>query len=140
MPFPSYAQWWRFGPKNFDECVLEKMKGQAPGMIHYARKACREQFPEEEQEEELKRGEDYEVTWCGKTANTISGCLTLKGKYKVLRGVVFLSKQECNDPHGEFWVKATAEPPMFGSTYKFTVAEASSFKCAMFEFFGHRKK
>lgn len=134
---PAYAQWWRLGPKNFDECVLEKMKGQVPGMIQYARKACREQFPEEEL---FARGEDYDVTWCDKTNDSISACLALKGDHKVLRAEALFSKQDCDVPNTEFDVVVSTDPPLWGSTFKFKVADARDFKCADFRFFGHRKK
>ena len=34
-----------FGPSNYEECVLEKMKGQLPYMVKTARDACRLKFP-----------------------------------------------------------------------------------------------
>lgn len=134
---PAHGQWWRFGPKNFDECVLEKMKGQAPGMIQYARKACREQFPEEEL---LTESEDYDVTWCDTSNDSISACLVVKGSHRVLRAEALLSKKNCDVPNTEFDVKVPTDPPTFGSTYKFKVANAQDFKCAVFHFFGHKKK
>jgi hypothetical protein len=33
-----------FGPSNADECLLEKMKGQLPGMFEIASAACIYQF------------------------------------------------------------------------------------------------
>ena len=33
-----------FGPSNFEECVLEKMKGQAPNLMYMARAACVKAF------------------------------------------------------------------------------------------------
>jgi hypothetical protein len=43
IPTSSQAAW--FGPDNYEECVLEKMKGQNKAMIQTARKACERQFP-----------------------------------------------------------------------------------------------
>jgi hypothetical protein len=34
-----------FGSGNYEECVLEKMKGQLPYMVKTARDACRLKFP-----------------------------------------------------------------------------------------------
>jgi len=34
-----------FGPSNYDECVLNKMKGQGPYMLPRAQQTCRDQFP-----------------------------------------------------------------------------------------------
>lgn len=44
-PIFSEAGWFS-KPKNFDECVLEKMKGQDKSMRPYAVRACRKLFPE----------------------------------------------------------------------------------------------
>lgn len=42
----SVSAGW-FGPDNYDDCVLEKMKGQeTKAAIIHARKACRKKFPE----------------------------------------------------------------------------------------------
>ena len=41
---PVYAGW--FGPSNYDECVLDKMKGQSPAMLYHAEAACRIEFPD----------------------------------------------------------------------------------------------
>jgi hypothetical protein len=41
----SYAGW--FGPSNYDECVLEKMKGQKGYMLPTVRSACEKDFPYE---------------------------------------------------------------------------------------------
>ncbi len=107
-------------------------------MIQYASKTCREQFPEEEL---LERGADYDVTWCDTTNDSISACLALKGNHRVLRAEALFSKQEdCDVPNTEFDVTVPIDPPTFGSTYKFKLAGARDFRCAVFRFFGHRKK
>jgi hypothetical protein len=41
----SFANIGWFGPGNFQECMLEKMKGQPPNMSTFVYKACNEQFP-----------------------------------------------------------------------------------------------
>ena len=33
-----------FGPSNYEECMLERMKGQTSGMLYVADKACKRQF------------------------------------------------------------------------------------------------
>lgn len=40
------AQSGWLGPDNYEECVLEKMKGQDRSMRSTAQKACRKKFPE----------------------------------------------------------------------------------------------
>jgi hypothetical protein len=41
----AYAGW--FGPDNYEDCILEKMRGQHKNMIHTARIACEKSFPYE---------------------------------------------------------------------------------------------
>jgi hypothetical protein len=48
---PSYSGW--FGPDNYDDCVLEKMKGQAMKMIHTAHDACWPKFPDKARSKEI---------------------------------------------------------------------------------------
>lgn len=43
----TYAGW--FGPDSYDECILDKMKGQDTRFYSYAGRACREKFPVETQ-------------------------------------------------------------------------------------------
>lgn len=45
FPSISYAGW--FGPDNYEECMLERMKGQLKNMVSIAGKSCRNDFPEE---------------------------------------------------------------------------------------------
>ena len=50
-----------FGPDNFEECVLENMKGQDKFLISMARKNCEKQFP---YEKELNLDEEnIKVSW-----------------------------------------------------------------------------
>lgn len=43
ISLPAYAGW--FGPSNYEECVLNKMKGQKADIEDTARDACRIKFP-----------------------------------------------------------------------------------------------
>ena len=38
------------GPRNYEDCVLDKMKGQQPTMLAFARDACRDKFPYSDKE------------------------------------------------------------------------------------------
>ena len=42
---PTDTHAWLFGPDNFEECLLEIMKGQDKSMLITAKKACEKKFP-----------------------------------------------------------------------------------------------
>lgn len=135
----SHASAQLFGPKNLEECILEKMKGQAPNMASVARAACLKSFPQEV----FLGDQQVTSTWCDGTDDTISACATVKPEYKVTRvEAFFFTRAKCDAPDGnlgqpDFEVSTT--PPLFGSTYKFSVINARLYKCARFNFYGYRK-
>lgn len=84
-----------FGPDNYEECVLEKMKGQNKGMIYTARKACEKKFPYEKTLEYYK--EKIEIHWY---SDTSSLNITIKenyGDYKITRYKAKFSEKKCKD-------------------------------------------
>lgn len=42
---PSHATAWPWGPQNYDECVLEEMKGRTKDQESLVRPVCLERFP-----------------------------------------------------------------------------------------------
>ena len=133
---PASAQ--IFGPKNLEECILEKMKGQAPNMAGVARKACLKSFPQEI----LLNDQQVTSTWCDGTDDTISACVTVKPEYKVTRAEATFVRAKCDTPEANFFqpdLEVSTTPPLFGSTYKFSVSNARLYKCARFNFYGYRK-
>ena len=61
-----------FGASNYEECVLDKMKGQDRSMIYTARAACAKAFPQEELiDKGLVDGE-----WCKSNGNEQKYCIT----------------------------------------------------------------
>jgi len=46
LPISCGAGWFDKEPKTYDECVLDKMKGQSKTMLPFAKRACRSVFPE----------------------------------------------------------------------------------------------
>lgn len=70
-----------FGPKNLEECIFEKMKGQAPNMAGVARTACLKSFPQE-----TLLTEQVTSTWCDSADDSISACFKIvKPEYKIAR-------------------------------------------------------
>jgi hypothetical protein len=128
-----------FGPKNLEECILEKMKGQAPNMAGVARTACLKSFPQET----LLTDQQVTSTWCDGTDDSISACVTvIKPDYKITRAEAAFTRAKCDTPEANFLqpdVEASASPPLFGTTYKFSVSNARYYKCAKFYFYGYRK-
>jgi hypothetical protein len=55
-----------FGPSNYEECVLEKMKGQSSYMLATAQNACRLKFPPEPREptEVSLDKRQIQFNWC----------------------------------------------------------------------------
>jgi hypothetical protein len=135
-PMPARSQW--FGPKNLEECVLEKMKGQPPNMVGIARAACLKQFPLEV----LLAEDDAKSTWCETNSDSIEACVTLKDGYKITKAVAAFSRSTCesgdiNSTSADATVEAKL--PLIGSTYKFPLANASMYRCARFMFYGYKK-
>jgi hypothetical protein len=62
FPLPAFAG-WLFGPDNYDDCVLEKMKGQDSSMRGHAMRACRELFPIEPVEKEILIWSKIKIAW-----------------------------------------------------------------------------
>ena len=135
---PSHAQF--FGPKNFEDCVLEKMKGQPPNMVQIARAACLREFPPER----LLSSEEADATWCATTDESISACVKLKPGAKVSKAMANFSRAPCESANltdnmfsGDQF--ADAKVPLFGSTFKFETKNAGQYKCARFMFYGYVK-
>ena len=127
-----------FGPKNLEECILDKMKGQAPNMAGVARTACLKSFPQEI----LLNDQQVTSKWCDGTDDSISVCITIKADYKITRAEAAFTRAKCDTPEANFFqpdFEASTTPPLFGSTYKFSVSNAHLYKCARFNFYGYRK-
>lgn len=136
LPATAHAQW--FGPKNLEDCVLDKMKGQQPNMLGVARAACLKQFPQEV----LLTEEYVKSTWCETNADSIEACVTLKDGYKITKAEAVFSRSGCGTADSNsapFDATAEAKLPTFGSTYKFPVSNADSYRCGRFLFYGYKR-
>lgn len=63
-----------FGASNFEECVLEKMKGQQPNLLGTARDACRIAYPLPPKEIQIK-SEKVKWEWCEVTKKSHAVCV-----------------------------------------------------------------
>lgn len=130
------------GPSNFDECVLEKMKGQAPNMIGVARSACQLKFPVEVLLQEgihYKKGQ-IKNSWYKTSKDTITISIDEnKTDYKVTRVVIKPMKELCDSPNLRVDDEVEAKSPMFGSKYVADVPDTNVINCAIIDIWGKKK-
>jgi hypothetical protein len=74
ISFSAYA-WSPFGPKNFDDCVLDGMKGVKSDLAaQLVYRACREKFPDQSPKEPPKRsGTPRMDIWDAGVGHTLVG-------------------------------------------------------------------
>jgi hypothetical protein len=126
---PHASAFW--GPKTFEECVLDKMKGQDRSMLPTARRACRKIFPVEE----MVAVPDF--TWDVSPNGKGQVKVTSKPQgYRLSRveGVIFT--KTCDEPQTESGVKVAATRSRFSDTFDFQVAADRQYGCARFIFWG----
>ena len=149
MPLDIRAGW--FGPDNYDECILEKMKDQPRNMMPYARDACEKKFPYEKpltphdgspRSPEFSRllmlndGENYyldsdlKITWCDTSSSSISICVSKnETDYRITKAImVFSTKCEGAKPE-DFREKVTFTFSRWRDKSTADVKDAARFKC-----------
>lgn len=128
-----------FGPSNYEECVLDKMKGQAPNMMYIAKAACLKAFPEEPTESVIAN-DRIKYTWCKSEYDSVAVCVEQvppKVKITKVEGVFFEDVCDAKQ-QAKPGVTAIAEKPWYGTTYKFELPAAKR-GCAYFTFYGIEK-
>lgn len=128
-----------FGPRNFEECVLDNMKGQAPSLIYIARAACLIAFPPKPTEG-VVANDRIKYTWCKSEYNSVAVCIDETPTNVKITKVEGLFFEETCDARQQSkpGVTATAEKPWYGTTYKFELPAATR-GCAIFTFYGIEK-
>lgn len=101
---PSFAIAGFWGPDTYDECLLEKMKGQSDSMIWTVQKVCERDFP---YEKELVKYSDGEVKVSWSTSfleDAISSNIKVnKTEYRVTKAEVLFSEVDCSEAkNGDF--------------------------------------
>ena len=92
VPMVGLAGW--FDPDNYEDCVLEKMKGQDRGLISTARKACRYQFPKEI---ELQgQWGNVDIMWKWSDSSLIAEITRNDSEYEVTRFKAIFSTVPCD--------------------------------------------
>lgn len=123
-----------FGPSSFEECVLEKMKGQQQSMLRWAQDACLKKFPPEPVENFISI-DNGDWTWSQQGGTiTVSVIRRPKGTKLVRAEAIFYEK--CEGQQTYPGVQATAEKSMFSDTFEFAVNKNRNFGCARVNFIG----
>jgi hypothetical protein len=78
QPVVSHAGW--FGPDNYEDCMLAKMKGQNSGMYFTAHAACAKMF-EQEIYRSIKTSWEYANGYITITIPEDSGYIVTKGQF-----------------------------------------------------------
>ncbi len=151
MPFDVRAGW--FGPDNYEDCVLEKMKDQPRNMMYLAQEACEKKFPYEKELVPHVSGppgwgagnyksNDLELSWCDTSSSSISICV-LKNEtdYRITKAIIaFSTKCEGAKPE-DFREKVTFTFSRWRDKSTADVNDAARFKCMrQVEIYGERAK
>jgi hypothetical protein len=127
-----------FGPSNFEECVLEKMKGQAPSLMYMARAACKKAFPGKPVETVIEN-DRIKYEWCKSEYESEAVCIEKKPEnVEITKVEALFFEDACDAKQAKSGITVTAEKPWFGSTYKFALPFGNR-KCAYFRFYGIEK-
>ena len=152
MPLDIRAGW--FGPDNYDECILEKMKDQPRNMMSYAQHACEKKFPYEKELVPYNglfpwegnpgnyNGSDLELSWCDTSSSSISICVSKnETDYRVTKAIMaFSTKCEGAKPE-DFREKITFTFSHWRDKSTTDVKDADRFKCMrQVEIYGERAK
>lgn len=128
----AHSQLW--GPKNFEECVLEKMKGQLQAMIHTARQACKISFPPPPTRQTIYL-DAGDWVWEQNPANKITIKVNNLPKGTKLEKADAIFFDECEGKQTNPAYQSTAERARFSDQFEFTVP-FRTFRCARVTFTG----
>ena len=93
----SIAGW--FGPDNYEECVLEKMKGQNVLMIVIVRAACEKMFPYEKKLQNYKK--NIEIGWLSEWPRISLSIKKNYGNYTITRYEASFSTKSCDETEND---------------------------------------
>jgi hypothetical protein len=130
-----------FGSSNYDECVLEKMKGQTIQMRQNAENACEIAFPTERViDTNLFSADRADITFSlEKTTNQLIDVnVKNESNYKITK-IRVLTKDSCKKDSvyvDDIQVKA----PLLGNTFTAKVKDSRKVQCVEVDFYGKRIK
>ena len=139
ISFGVQAGW--FGPSNYEECILIKMKGQDRSMFRFAEDACEQEFPHEKELFEYLDKIDY--SWQNNGNDIYLKIKKNLGKYRITKYKASFSKKSCDN------IKVTSDYSvtktfLFNKYIKISpvsVENANEYKCMRtIKIWGMRKK
>lgn len=151
---PHNAQAGWFGPDNYEDCVLEKMKDQPRNMMSLAQEACEKKFPYEKALVPYDnfsflggnpgnyKSSDLELSWCDTSSSSISICVSKnETDYHITKAIMaFSTKCESAKPE-DFREKITFTFSRWRNKSTVDVKDAARFKCMrQVEIYGERAK
>jgi len=124
-----------FGPSNFEECVLDRMKGQDRSMLYVAKQACTKAFPDKPMERYLD-DENIESTWCESTKSKQVICVTKQPKnYKITEIEANFYVDKCENIQDKKPISLKAKKSLFFSKFEFETPSAL-YQCVTTTYFG----
>lgn len=126
-----------FGPKNYEACVLEQMKGQDASLLSTARRYCYRKFPDEQQiPNDLLKWE-----WC--ESNNFKQKLCLKNMPKDIEITKVIGEFTTVDC--DLWDRSTQTEKVEGTKSRFSnnisfKTPSANYKCSKFIFFGYDRR
>lgn len=102
-PLISNAGWFS-GPDNYDDCMLEKMKGQDKSMRRHAMRACEELFPYEKEIPNTEYSK-IETTW-RQNGSTIEIIIEENlSNYNISKIKAGFSTKRCSEIEDRGWIE-----------------------------------
>ena len=85
-----------FGPDNYEECVVDKMKGQDKSMLKMVEKACEAKFPKPVSVAEYAGfgdNKEIKIDWMGNVVKVLKNDTT----YEITEVIMIFSRKKCDD-------------------------------------------
>ena len=134
--------WGIFGPSNYEECVVEKMKGQDKSMVWRVEEACEVKFPFE-REIDLRNSDNFKWSWeqrgTGNVAIKIERNDTV---WTITRAKLLVFEGDCNTAPAPNARSAHADlvSSAFSSELAAPLSSPGAYRCAVAKFWGKRRR
>ena len=138
---PSVAAAGVFGSSNYEDCIVDRMKGQDRSMRGAVEDSCELAFPREIELNFSNLRDFLDWTWKQPDAGSVEVELTRnKLAYKVIRIEVLLFEGACDSvpKAGAGTAHAELTPALFGSSFNGKLSSPGRYQCTVAKFFGKR--
>jgi hypothetical protein len=127
-----------FGPANYEECVLEKMKGQATQLLYTAQQACLIKFPPTPVETIIP---DYlfKYDWCESNLTSQKICVSdLPKNISLTKAIATFYGDKCEVRNEKNSITLTTKKNLFNNNFEFGTSR-TAYQCMTVTFFGFQK-